>query len=196
MVDTGELDQMRVQAAVVTLCSAGSQELGEAQCRASGISDEVIAAAKSRIIGGAQFQRAAELGRSIVRLDDIYRRAIKADDPRTALLAEKTRVGLLGLTQAAAESGGADDGEQDAALDPTGDRVVLEKLQDVIRVQLEPLGLPGVNVHSDYVDLVILAAERIRRMETDRGETETEAETQPEADPGGAVAGDEAGRGA
>ncbi len=68
--------------------------------------DTYIALAKQRFEEEAKVRRGAELGKAIARLDSLYAKALARNDNRTALMAERERIELLGL-----RSSGADDAD-------------------------------------------------------------------------------------
>lgn len=62
--------------------------------------DTYIALAKARFEEEARVRRGAELGKAIARLDSLYAKALARNDNRTALMAERERIELLGLRSA------------------------------------------------------------------------------------------------
>lgn len=112
--------------------------------------DKLIAEARARLTLAATYNRDEELGLAIQRCDDVYRRAHKAGDLKTALAAQKEKAKLQHLYNARpdAPAGGAP-GETDA------DRELA-----AVAGHLFPLGLAApdypVSGHAR------IAAERIR----------------------------------
>lgn len=110
--------------------------------------DGVIAAARQRITIAADYDRDAEVGKAVTRLNDIYARAIRGQDMRTALAAQRELNRLLGLYQPAA--------------DPTeSESPGMHELHQV-REHLEPLGLG--KPASSTVELVRQAVLEIIRL--------------------------------
>lgn len=72
---------------------AAVEALGASKRRTKNIID----AARERIVQAASVDRIAAIGKAIVRLEDLYSRALKASDLRTALAAEKELNRLLDL---------------------------------------------------------------------------------------------------
>ena len=72
---------------------AAVQELGASKRRIRNIID----AARKKIVQAASVDRVTAIGKAIVRLEDLYARALKASDLRTALASEKELNRLLDL---------------------------------------------------------------------------------------------------
>lgn len=126
-----------VEKIVLLLVSGVSAEAAEAAAiHKLGVdADEAgpaVEAAKQKIANAAAFDRTAEAGTAYVRLQDIYSRAIKAQDTKTALAAQKELNRLLALYDPTQPL--------DAGEDPTEIAELRETL-DAIREHLQPLKL-------------------------------------------------------
>lgn len=93
-----------------------------------------IAEARRRLTLAAEYNRDEQLGTAITRMNDIYGRAIRAADIKTALTAQREINKLMDLYREAAGSSGAGDAE-DNAIDE------VRKELAAIRDHLLPLGL-------------------------------------------------------
>ena len=77
--------------------------------------DEFIKQARTKITRTAEYNRDEELGISITRMNDIYGRAIKGQDIKTALMAQKELNKLMELNKDV-ESGSQEQSEQENRL--------------------------------------------------------------------------------
>ena len=126
-----------------------------AACKTLGVPDdqaeEVVRAARRRLTLAARFHRDRELGTALTRLNDCYTRALKAQDIRTALGAQKELNRLAGLYQprAATTAGEPSTKAEQAEL-------------DAIRQHLLPLKLaPATYPIREHVRI---AAEKLREI--------------------------------
>lgn len=113
---------------------------------AAGDVNAVVAAARRRITVAADYDRDEEVGKAVTRLNDLYARAIRNQDTRTALATQREINRLLSLYQPA---------EPAAEIDSAG-----EELEQV-REHLLPLKLG--RHESSTVELVRLAVTEILR---------------------------------
>jgi hypothetical protein len=75
-----------------------------------------VAEARQRITVAADYARDEQLGKAVMRLDDLYAKSIAAKDTRTALQAQRELNRLMGLYAAAdAAAAAGDSGDDDAA---------------------------------------------------------------------------------
>ena len=95
----------------------------------SGAAARLVAEARQRITVAADYARDEQLGKAVMRLDDLYAKSIAAQDTRTALQAQRELNRLLGL-YSMADSGAAADTDDDAA-----------RRLELIASYLLPLGL-------------------------------------------------------
>lgn len=131
--------------------------------------DAAIAAATARLGLAADYDPILEKGRAITRLEDLYNRAIRVQDIKTALAAEKARAHLLGLAAVEPpESRTAGDGEADQECladhgeTPRRPAGSISEAHEAIDLHLEPLSPPLTdNPDATYADLIRLAAEEI-----------------------------------
>lgn len=98
----------------------------------------VIAQARRKLTLAADYNRDEQIGTAVTRLNDIYARAIRAQDIKTGVSAQKELNKLLDLYRVTPEH--AVGGEKEK--DPAQDQAEL----DAIRAHLLPLGL----AQSDY----------------------------------------------
>ncbi len=109
-----------------------------------------------------------ELGRAITRLHDLYARALRAQETRTALAVQSELNGLLRLApkpsaaDAAAETSAAASATEDRTARRAVESAELKDLLDAIEGYLDPLGL-STDPNDTDADLIRLAAEEIRR---------------------------------
>ena len=94
----------------------------------------VIAEARRRLTRAAEYNRDEQLGTAITRMNDIYARAIRASDIKTALTAQREINKLLDLYTEAAKPAGSEDSDEGE-----GDGVAAELA--AIRGHLLPLAL-------------------------------------------------------
>src|SRR5512138_354026 len=101
---------------VLLLVNGMSAEQAEAFAIQSGAEPEaarhVVAEARKRITVAANYTRDEQIGRAVMRLDDLYAKSIAGQDIRTALQAQRELNRLLDLYagSARADAGGEDDG--------------------------------------------------------------------------------------
>ena len=62
--------------------------------------DGVMKAARERIVRAAEFRPEDELGLAVTRLDDLYKRAVRVEDTKTALAVVRERSKLLDIYNA------------------------------------------------------------------------------------------------
>jgi hypothetical protein len=113
---------------------------------------EIVADARQRITVAADYTRDEQLGRAIMRLDDLYAKAIAEKDTRTALQALRELNRLLSLYSP------KDNPQHPDAEDTSSMRQQL----DLIAGHLLPLGLADASYPLE--EHARLAAEHIRRM--------------------------------
>jgi len=87
---------------VLLLVSGMSTEAAEGYCVRHGGMDldtarRTVAEARQRITVAADYARDEQLGKAVMRLDDLYAKSIAAQDARTALQAQRELNRLLGL---------------------------------------------------------------------------------------------------
>jgi hypothetical protein len=87
---------------VLLLTNGMSVEAAEGYCIRQGGMDldaarRTVADARQRITIAADFARDEQLGKAVMRLDDLYAKSITAQDTRTALQAQRELNRLLGL---------------------------------------------------------------------------------------------------
>jgi len=116
--------------------------------------------AKRLITVAADYNREAEIGTAITRLNDVYSRALKVQDLKTALATQRELDKLMGLhadtRQAEPDGANVDTGESESA-----------KTLAAARRYLEPLGLTDLDTPVD--ELARLAAARIIALESEAG---------------------------
>lgn len=99
---------------VVMLVSGLSAAAAESWCVQQGLSPaearEAIAEARQRITVAASYARDEQIGRAVMRLEDLYAKSIAAKDTRTALQAQRELNRLLSLY---ADKGAGNDREDD-----------------------------------------------------------------------------------
>jgi hypothetical protein len=106
---------------VLLLANGMTVEAAEAYCVRQGSMDSgaaalLVAEARQRITVAADYARDEQLGKAVMRLDDLYAKSIAAKDTRTALQAQRELNRLLGLYAAAdAAAAAGDSGDDDAA---------------------------------------------------------------------------------
>jgi hypothetical protein len=106
---------------VLLLANGMTVEAAEAYCVRQGSLDlsaaaRLVAEARQRITVAADYARDEQLGKAVMRLDDLYAKSITAQDTRTALQAQRELNRLLGLYAAAdAAAAAGDSGDDDAA---------------------------------------------------------------------------------
>lgn len=93
---------------------------------------QVVADARKRITVAADYARDEQIGRAVLRLDDLYAKSIAGQDARTALQAQRELNRLLDLY--------AGPRHASAAGDDAGE---LRKQLDLVAGHLVPLGLVG-----------------------------------------------------
>ena len=104
---------------VLLLTNGMSVEAAEGYCIKQGTLDpeaarRLVSEARQRITIAADFARDEQLGKAVMRLDDLYAKSIAAHDTRTALQAQREINRLMGL-YASADVVGAAEGDDDAA---------------------------------------------------------------------------------
>lgn len=99
------INGMSVNAAE-TFCVQQGADLDEAR--------RIVAEARKRITVAADYARAEQFGRAIMRLEDLYAKSIAAQDVRTALQAQRELNRLLSLYTPRGDTGTP--GEEDVAV--------------------------------------------------------------------------------
>lgn len=104
---------------VLLLTNGMSVEAAEGYCVKQSTLDaeaarRLVSEARQRITVAADYARDEQLGKAVMRLDDLYAKSIAAHDTRTALQAQRELNRLLGL-YAAADAAGAVEGNDDTA---------------------------------------------------------------------------------
>ena len=87
---------------VLLLVSGMSSEAAEGYCMRHGgmdgdVARRTVAEARQRITVAADYARDEQLGKAVMRLDDLYAKSIAGQDARTALQAQRELNRLLGL---------------------------------------------------------------------------------------------------
>jgi len=105
---------------VLLLTNGMSVEAAEGYCIKQGSLDaeaarRLVSEARQRITVAADYARDEQLGKAVMRLDDLYAKSIAAKDTRTALQAQRELNRLLGLYAAADAAGAAAEGDDDTA---------------------------------------------------------------------------------
>jgi hypothetical protein len=105
---------------VLLLTNGMSVEAAEGYCVKQGSMDaeaarRLVAEARQRITVAADYARDEQLGKAVMRLDDLYAKSIAAHDTRTALQAQRELNRLLGLYAAADAASAVAEGDDDAA---------------------------------------------------------------------------------
>ncbi|MHC4092925.1 MAG: hypothetical protein ACYSVY_22065 [Planctomycetota bacterium] len=158
------------QVVLLVVQGVAETEVREECATKLGITDKraigrLIAQAKKKITIAAQFNRDHEVGQARIRLNQVYAKADKEGDQRTALAAAKELNKLLDLYAAAprrgeddAEAGGQGPGARGQGSEGTVSSAADELAK--VRAHLLPLGLAG----PDYPihEVARIAAERIR----------------------------------
>jgi len=121
----------------------------------------VTAEARRRLTRAADYNRDEQLGTAITRMNDIYARAIRAGDIKTALTAQREINKLMDLYREASGGYGADEAE-DNAIDEVRNELA------AIRDHLLPLGLAAENY--PLREHARIAADLIRDHRDDKGE--------------------------
>ncbi len=139
------------------LINGMSPESAEGYCLQQGLppdeSRAIVKEARARITVAADYTRDEQLGRAVMRLDDLYAKSIAAQDTRTALQAQRELNRLLSLY--APRSDPSADGEDDL------DVAALRRALDLIASYLLPLNL--ADPHYPVEEHARIAAEIIRR---------------------------------
>jgi hypothetical protein len=149
-------DTLRDQV-VLLLTNGMTVEAAEGYAAKTGALDpdsarRIVAEARKRITVAADYARDEQLGRAIMRLDDLYAKSIAARDTRTALQAQRELNRLLGLYTAEPAAANVGDGEDD----PGGAARELALIDSYLR----PLGL--VNDGYPTAELARVAADILR----------------------------------
>ncbi len=115
---------------------------------------EAVKKAAKKITTAADYNRTKEAGTAYFRLNDIYKKALKSADIKTALAAQKEISKLIGLYGGVVQNMASDDGESDIT-DSQAELTAIGK-------HLLPLGLAP----DDYPlkEHARIAAEKIRGM--------------------------------
>lgn len=125
---------------------------------------DAIAAARRRLTLAAEYNRDEQLGTAITRMNDIYGRAIRAADIKTALTAQREINKLMDLYREAVGSSDASDAE-DNAIDEVRNELAS------IRDHLLPLGLAAESY--PLREHARIAADLIRDQRDSQGEEGT-----------------------
>lgn len=110
---------------VLLLVNGMTVEAATGFCLKSGLTPEqageAVRVARKRITVAADYAREEQIGRAVMRLEDLYAKAVAGQDLRTALQAQKELHRLMSLYGDAAKPGEADAGETaSASLDLVG----------------------------------------------------------------------------
>jgi hypothetical protein len=146
------IDDQQIESLILLLCKVPKLSLVRTACRDQlGIPEKkiekAIAEARRQITVAADYHRDAEIGKSIIRYEDIYHQAYQVKELKLALNAEKARVALLGL--ASAEKVGV---TENSSTEESGEL-------EAIRQHLEPLELAPVG--TPLPELARLAALKV-----------------------------------
>ncbi len=121
---------------VLLLVNGMSAEAAESYCLQQGVAPEsakeIVAEARKRVTVAADYTRDEQLGKAVIRLNDLYAKAIAGQDIRTALQAQRELNRLLSLY---ADSRRSDPSAEDS--DPTA---LLRQLE-LVAACLVPLKL-------------------------------------------------------
>jgi hypothetical protein len=110
-------------AVVLLLTNGMTVDAAESFCQSKGLdldsARRTVAEARQRITIAAEFARDEQLGKAVIRLNDLYAKAIAAQEPRTALQAQRELNRLLGLYSLDKEPdpGSGDGGESSRQLE-------------------------------------------------------------------------------
>ena len=119
---------------VLLLVNGMSAEAADAFAIQSGADPEtakqIVADARKRITVAADYTRDEQIGRAVMRLDDLYAKSIAGQDTRTALQAQRELNRLLDLYAGSSRGDGGND-----------DAVELRRQLDLIAGYLLPLRL-------------------------------------------------------
>jgi hypothetical protein len=142
---------------VLLLVNGMSAEAAEGFALQSGadleMARQIVAEARKRITVAADYTRDEQIGRAVMRLDDLYAKSIAGQDIRTALQAQRELNRLLDLYAGSARSeGGAEDATE------------LRRQVELIAGYLLPLKL--ADEHYPVEEHARLAAEAIRHSRT------------------------------
>jgi len=141
---------------VLLLINGMSAQAAESFCLSQGqdaaSARETVAAARKRITVAADYTRDEQIGRAVMRLDDLYAKSIAAQDIRTALQAQRELNRLLDLYAGNAPVPAAD-GDDDAS--------ALRRRLDLIAAYLLPLNLAAQSYPVE--EHARVAAQTIRR---------------------------------
>lgn len=149
---TDKLTEKQIETLILLLCKVPQLSLVRTACREQlGIPEKniekAIAEARRQITVAADYHRDEEIGKSIIRYEDIYHQACKSKELKLALNAEKARVALLGLSSA-------------EKVEVTENTVGVESVElEAIRQHLEPLELAPVG--TPLLELARLAALKV-----------------------------------
>ncbi len=122
---------------------------------AEGDVEAVIAEARRRITVAADYERDAEVGKAVTRLNDLYARALRSQDTRTCLAVQRELNRLLGLYREAP---------------PEDDDVPDESAEDLAKVRGHLEGLKLGKPETSTVELARMAVLRIIRLEREKDE--------------------------
>jgi hypothetical protein len=146
------MTEKQIETLILLLCKIPQLSLVRAACREQleipeKKIEKSIAEARRLITVAADYHRDAEIGKSLIRYEDLYHQAYKAKELKLALSAEKARVALLGLASA-------------EKVEVTENLVGVESVElDEIRKHLEPLELAPVG--TPLPELARLAALKV-----------------------------------
>ncbi len=123
--------------AVLLLIGGGSETLVEGFCVQQGLAPDqakgIVAEAKSRITVAADYARDEQVGKAVMRLEDLYAKSMAAKDIRSALQAQRELNRLLALY--------ADARKEEAEANEAEDGATLRSRLDLIASYLTPLAL-------------------------------------------------------
>lgn len=140
---------------VLLLINGMSAEAATGFCLQQGVSPDqigqIVEDARKRITVAADYTRDEQLGKAVMRLEDLYAKSMAAHDIRTALQAQRELNRLLSLY---ADARRADPGDDDS------DAGILRKQVELIAAYLVPLKLADASYPVE--EHARLAAEMIR----------------------------------
>jgi hypothetical protein len=109
------MDQTLRDRIVLLLTNGMAVEAAESYVAKQGLDPDaakrVVAEARQRITVAADYARDEQLGKAVMRLDDLYAKSIAGQDTRTALQAQRELNRLLGLYGMAESSPAGDGGD-------------------------------------------------------------------------------------
>jgi hypothetical protein len=151
----GSLNTLRDRV-VLLLINGMSPEAAQTYCLQQNVApdqaQQIVREARNRITVAADFTRDEQIGRAVMRLDDLYAKSIAGQDTRTALQAQRELNRLLSLYAPK-----RDDLESEGVEDATA----LRRQLDLIAAYLLPLNL--ASDHYPVEEHARLAADILRK---------------------------------